>query len=140
MIGDGLVKGENDTSFWMAALMPKAEKLDVKNLKQQAAEPLSAFLRFDPWTDQVITLHTAYEPLLSASDKMPFEVTPVYIKLSYFKPPVDAAPPAAADPNAAPPAAAAPVDPNATPAAPPVQDQTAPVAAPAPAPAPQGAK
>jgi hypothetical protein len=130
MIGDGLVKGGNDTSFWMAALMPKAEKLDVKNLKQQAAEPLSAFLRFDPWTDQVITLHTAFEPLLSASDKMPFEVTPVYIKLSYFKPPVDAAPPAAAAPT---------TDPN---AAPPAQDQAAPAAAPAPAPAPapQGAK
>jgi hypothetical protein len=149
MIGDGLVKGDNDTSFWLGALIPKAEKLDVRNLKQQAAEPLSAFLRFDPWTDQVVTLHTAYEPLLSASDKMPFEVTPVYIKLSYYKPPVDAAPPAATDPNAAPPAAGTPapgttpVDPNAapagTPAAPPVQDQTAPPApAPAPAPAPQG--
>ncbi len=144
MIGDGLVKGANDTSFWMASLMPKAEKLDVKNLKQQAAEPLSAFLRFDPWTDQVITLHTAYEPLLSASDKMPFEVTPVYIKLSYYKPPTEVAPPAAVDPNAAPPAATAapapgtPSDPNAAPATapagPPAQDQ----ATPAPAPAPQG--
>jgi hypothetical protein len=122
MIGDGLVKGENDTNFWMGALMPKAEKLDVKNLKQQAAVPLSSFLRFDPWTDQVITLHTAYEPLLSASDKMPFEVTPVYIKLSYFKPAVDAAPPAGADPNAAPAAA------------PPAQDQPAPTPAPAAAP------
>jgi hypothetical protein len=145
MIGDGLVKGDNDTSFWLGALIPKAEKLDVKNLKQQAAEPLSAFLRFDPWTDQVITLHTAFEPLLSASDKMPFEVSPVYIKLSYFKP-VDpnAAPPAAvptaADPNAPP--VAAPVDPNAPvaapatapPAGPPTQDQAAPAAAPPPAP------
>ncbi len=145
MIGDGLVKGGNDTSFWMAALMPKAEKLDVKNLKQQAAEPLSAFLRFDPWTDQVVTLHTSYEPLLSASDKMPFEVTPVYIKLSYYKPPVEPAPPAApaADPNATP-AAGAPADPNAAPAAaPPVQDQAAPATAPPPAPttpAPQGTK
>ena len=108
MIGDGLVKGDNDTSFWMAALMPKAEKLDVKNLKQQAAEPLSAFLRFDPWTDQVITLHTSYEPLLSPSDKMPFEVTPVYIKLSYYKTP-DAQPPVGATPS---PASSSTVDPN----------------------------
>jgi hypothetical protein len=135
MIGDGLVKGANDTSFWMAALMPKAEKLDVKNLKQQAAVPLSSFLRFDPWTDQVIQLHTAYEPLLSASDKMPFEVTPVYIKLSYYKPPTDAAPPApATDPNAAPAAAppagaaGAPVDPYAAPAG----TTATPPAAPAP--------
>ncbi len=131
MIGDGLVKGDSDTSFWMAALIPKSEKLDVKNLKQQAAEPLSAYLRFDPWTDQVVTLHTAFEPLLSASDKMPFEVSPVYIKLSYWKP--------AADPVPAPPAAgptSAPVDPNAAP----VDPNAAPVAPPPPAtttPAPQ---
>ena len=140
MIGDGLVKGGNDTSFWLAAMLPKGEKLNVKDLKQQAAEPLSAFLRFDPWTDQVITLHTAFEPILSASDKMPFEVSPVYIKLSYYKPPVDpaaaapatGAPAPAADPNAAP----APADPNAAPVAPPAQDQ----AAPAPTPAPTGGR
>ena len=148
MIGDGLVKSDTDTSFWLAGLMPKAEKLDVKNLKQQAAEPLSAFLRFDPWTDQVVTLHTAYEPLLSPSDKMPFEVSPVYIKLSYYKTPSAPQAPApgaaapAADPNAQPaaPAAdpnaqpAAPVDPNAPatpPANPPAQGQPNP---PAPAP------
>jgi hypothetical protein len=142
-IGDALIKGDNDLTFWMAALMPKAEKLNVKDLKQQAAEPLSAFLRFDPWTDQVVTLHTSFEPLLSPSDKMPFEVSPVYLKLSYYKPPVEAAPPAA-DPNAAP--APAPADPNAAPAAPaadpnaapapnaapPAQTQPAPAAPPAP--------
>jgi pyruvate/2-oxoglutarate dehydrogenase complex dihydrolipoamide acyltransferase (E2) component len=130
-IGDALIKGDNDLTFWMAALMPKAEKLNVKDLKQQAAEPLSAFLRFDPWTDQVVTLHTSFEPLLSPSDKMPFEVSPVYLKLSYYKPPVEAAPPAAAaDPNAAP----AATDPNAAPAAPAAADpNAAPAAPPAPA-------
>ena len=141
MIGDGLVKGDTDTSFWMAALIPKSEKLDVKNLKQQAAEPLSAYLRFDPWTDQVVTLHTAFEPLLSASDKMPFEVSPVYIKLSYWKPAADPvpAPPAAApatapvDPNAAPvDPNAAPVDPNAAPVAPPPPATNSPATTPAP--------
>jgi hypothetical protein len=122
MIGDGLVKGDNDTSFWMQALVSKAEKLDVKDLKQQGAVPLSSFLRFDPWTDQVVTLHTAFEPILSPSDKMPFEVTPVYLKLAYYKapaPPTDPGAPAA-DPNAAPatPGTAAPAaDPNAAPAA-----------------------
>ena len=130
MIGDGLVKSDTDTSFWMQALVPKADKLDVKNLKQQAAEPLSSFLRFDPWTDKLITLHTAFEPILSPSDKMPFEVAPVYIKLSYYKPPPDvpAAPPAAA-PVA--PAPGAPADQTAPPPAAPT-DQTAP-AAPSPA-------
>jgi hypothetical protein len=69
----------------------------MADLKQQAAMPLSSFLRRDPWTDQLITLHTAYEPLLSPADKMPFELTPVYIKLSYYKPPAETpAPPAGA--------------------------------------------
>ena len=108
MIGDGLVKSDSDPTFWLAAMMPKGPKLDMKNLKQQAAMPLSSFLRFDPWTDQVIPMHTAFEPLLSPADKMPFEVEPVYLKLSYYKPPAEpaAAPPAAA-PAAAPPAASA---------------------------------
>ena len=68
-------------------MMSKGPKLDMKDLKQQAAMPLASFLRFDPWTDQVFVLHSAYEPLLTAADKMPFEVEPVYLKLSYYKAP-----------------------------------------------------
>jgi hypothetical protein len=135
MIGDGLVKSDTDQSFWLASLMPKAEKLDVKNLKQQGAVPLSSLLRFDPWTDQLIVMHTAFEPILSASDKMPFEVTPVYIKLGYYKNPADAPPAAPAPdanaPAAAPPAATAAPDPNA-PAAPPAAGN--PAAPPTPTP------
>jgi hypothetical protein len=117
MIGDGLVKSDTDPTFWMQAMMAKGSKLDVKDLKQQAAMPLSSFLRFDPWTDQLFVMHSAFEPLLSAADKMPFEVEPVYLKLSYYKPPAEpAAPPAApttdnapaADNTAAPTAAATP--------------------------------
>jgi hypothetical protein len=124
MIGDGLTKSDSDQTFWLAAMMGKSPKLDMNDLKQQAAMPLSSFLRRDPWTDQVITLHAAYEPLLSPADKMPFEVEPVYIKLGYYKAPADAAPAAAG----APPAAAAPAaaDTTAAPAA-----ATAPAAAPA---------
>jgi hypothetical protein len=63
--------------------------------------PLASFLRFDPWTDQVFVLHSAFEPLLTAADKMPFEVEPVYLKLSYYKAPdvAPAAAPAATTPN-----------------------------------------
>jgi hypothetical protein len=123
MIGDGLVKSDTDPSFWMQAMMAKGGKLDMKDLKQQAAMPLSSFLRFDPWTDQLFVLHSAEEPLLSASDKMPFEVEPVYLKLGYYKPPVDPSADPAAAPNAAPP--------NAAPtAAPPADNTAAPAAAP----------
>jgi hypothetical protein len=125
MIGDGLVKSDEDPTFWMAAMMNKGPKLDMKDLKQQAAMPLASFLRFDPWTDQVYVMHSAFEPLLTAADKMPFEVEPVYLKLSYYKPPADAAPaPAAADPatTTTPPPAnntAAPAGATAAPATPP---------------------
>jgi len=71
--------------------------------------PLSAYLKFDPWTDKVIQMKTAFEPLLSQRDKMPFEITPIYMKLSYYVAP--------APPVAAPPAGVAPPDTTATPAA-----------------------
>lgn len=118
MIGDSLMKDSKTKVFWLQALVGKGQKLDMKDLKQNAAMPLGAFLRFDPWTDQVIQTHAAYEPLLSSRDKMPFEVTPVYLKLAYYKPPVsasDVAAAAAATANAQGSAGNAPV--SATPAA-----------------------
>jgi hypothetical protein len=108
MIGDGLVKSDTDQTFWLASMMAKSPKLDMNDLKQQAAMPLSSFLRRDPWTDQVITLHAAFEPLLSPADKMPFEVEPVYIKLGYYKPPADATLAPGAAPAASAPANAQP--------------------------------
>lgn len=83
LIGDALVKSDVNQTFWLAALMAKGPKLDMNDPKQEAAMPLSSFLRRDPWTDQVIMMHAAYEPQLSPIDKMPFEVEPVSIKLSY---------------------------------------------------------
>jgi len=130
LIGDGLVKSDKDSTFWLQALESKSPKLDMKDLKQQAAMPLAAFLRFDPWTDQVTVMHTAYEPLLSPADKMPFEVMPIYYKLSYYQAPAPAgttAPnPAPADTtqpgNATPqPATAAPQPATPQPATPPQQ-------------------
>lgn len=122
MLGDGLVKSDTDPTFWLAAVMAKGVKLDQNNLKQQAAMPLSSFLRFDPWTDQVIPIHASFEPLLTAADKMPFEVEPVYIKLGYYKAPGD---PAAAPSTTGPPAA----DSN-TPPPPPAAASTAPASPP----------
>jgi hypothetical protein len=108
MIGDALIKSDKDPTFWMSSLVPKGIKLDMKDLTQQAAMPLASYLRFDPWTDQVIQMHYSLEPLLNPRDKMPFEVEPVYLKLTYYAPPAPpAAPsPASASPSPAPAAAA----------------------------------
>jgi hypothetical protein len=93
VIGDALIKSDKDPTFWMQAMVPKGIKLDMKDLKQQAAMPLASFLRFDPWTDQVVQMHTSFEPIINERDKMPFEIEPVYLKLAYYAPP--AAPAAA---------------------------------------------
>ncbi len=114
MIGDGLLKTDAEDTFWLQALVAKGGKVNMTDTHQLAAMPLSSFLRFDPWTDKVVSMHTAIEPILGAPDKMPFEVAPVYLKLSYYKAP------------------AAEVAPAAAPAAvttPPVVDNTAPPAA-----------
>ncbi len=140
MIGDGLVKSDTDQTFWLAPLMSKAPKLDMKDLKQQAAMPLASFLKYDPWNDQVITLHTAFEPILIPADKMPFEVEPVYLKLSYYAPP--AAPtalptgvPTPANQPATAPAATAPAAGAPAPADQPAPTAGAPTTEPAAAPA-----
>jgi hypothetical protein len=86
MLGDALVKSDLNPTFWMAPLIAKAPKLDVKDVKQQAAMPLDSFLRFDPWTDEVAIMHSSFEPILGAPDKMPLEVAPIYLKLGYFEP------------------------------------------------------
>jgi len=93
-IGDSLFKP--DGTFWMQAIVSKGPKLDNKDVTQQGAMPLSQFLRFDPWTDQVIQKSQSIEPLLSARDKIPFEITPIYLKLGYYKPPAPPPTPAAA--------------------------------------------
>jgi hypothetical protein len=133
-IGDGLLRP--DGTFWLQALVAKGPKLNNSDLKQQAAMPLSQFLRRDPWTDQVIKLNTAFEPLLSARDKLPFEITPVYLRLAYWQPPAApaAAPvpaPATGSPAPAQPAPSA----NSNPPAPNAADNAS--AAPASAPATQ---
>ncbi len=137
MIGDGLVKSDVDPTFWMAAIVAKGPKLDVKDLKQQAAMPLASFLRFDPWTDQLYVMHSSYEPLLTAADKMPFEVEPVYLKLNYYKAPAEAQPAPAAASTTTPPAGdaqPAATQPAADPTAAPATAQPAtPAAAAAPA-------
>ena len=119
MIGDALIKSDKDPTFWMQAMVAKGVKLDMKDLKQQAAMPLASFLRFDPWTDQVIKMNFSFEPIINERDKMPFEVEPVYLKLAYYTPPAAPAAPVAAPAGTVPgpaadaaPAPAAPTTPD----------------------------
>ena len=90
-LGDALIQA--DGTPWLTNLGKGQVKLDVADIKQQAALPLGSHLRTDSWDDKVAALN-APQPLISnPSDKLPLEVTPVYLRLQYFQPGV--APPGA---------------------------------------------
>ena len=84
-LGDSLLRPDGQP--WMADLAKGAPTLQVDNLAQIAALPLGSRLKIDPWSDKVVQLHVHPEPLLSARDKMPFQVTPIYYRLAKYQPP-----------------------------------------------------
>lgn len=67
----------------MAALMQRAPELQTKRIDQIAALPLGARTTLDPWTDQLRMTKMRPTQLLSAREKMPFEITPVFLHLRY---------------------------------------------------------
>jgi hypothetical protein len=118
-LGDSLLRP--DGTPWLADLMKNSPKLDMNNVNQIAALPLGSHLKVNPWDDKVIYLNVKQEPLLNARDKMPFEVTPIFFRLTRYTEPVpttaavpapDAAAPAAASTPAASGNATAPPPPN----------------------------
>lgn len=78
----------------MKALMDKAPELKIRALDQTAALPLGARIKVDPWTGEIKMLRARTVPLLSAREKMQFEVAPIYINLVRQKPPTEPAAPA----------------------------------------------
>jgi hypothetical protein len=92
-LGDSLLRPTGEP--WMNALISKAPKLDINKLDQIAALPLGSQLKIDAWDDRVIALHARQAPIMNARDKMPFEVTPVFFRLTRYTAPVVAAPAAA---------------------------------------------
>jgi len=57
-------------------LIALAPPLQPDKLDQIAALPIGARIKMDPWNDHVALLKAKAVPLLSAREKMPFEVTP----------------------------------------------------------------
>ncbi|MGB6609178.1 MAG: hypothetical protein WBE63_05545, partial [Acidobacteriaceae bacterium] len=84
-LGDSLVSASGVP--WLAAFQQQAPALQIGNLQQIAALPLGSHLRIDPWTDEVFSLHFGPVQLVSARDKMPFQVTPIYYRLQRYVPP-----------------------------------------------------
>jgi hypothetical protein len=66
----------------LAALEEKAPPLDNAKIDQISALPLGSRVKLDPWNDQITLVKTEQLPLVSAREKMPFEVTPVMLHLT----------------------------------------------------------
>jgi Zn-dependent protease with chaperone function len=74
-LGDGLVSGK---TLRMSALLNSAPQLDERKKDQIAALPLGGRIKVDPWSNQATLAKSKPVALLSAREKMPFEVTPVF--------------------------------------------------------------
>ncbi len=68
-------------------LLGTGPALAPDKLDQIAALPIGARLKLDPWTDRVELLKAKPVPLLSAREKMPFEVTPFEPFLTRYEKP-----------------------------------------------------
>jgi hypothetical protein len=62
----------------MQALADSPRRLQMDRLDQIAALPLGSRVKLDPWSDRIEMLKSKAVRLLSASEKMPFEVSPFF--------------------------------------------------------------
>lgn len=73
--GNKMAKGSEVLT--MASLVQRAPELKRNDPHQLAALPLGSRIKLDPWDDHVSLKKSKAEAVLSARDKMPFEVTPM---------------------------------------------------------------
>jgi hypothetical protein len=66
----------------MAQLMASAPQVDWNKLDQIAALPLGGRIKLNPWDDKVELVKSQPVAITSARDKMPFEVTPFFPRLT----------------------------------------------------------
>ncbi len=62
----------------LANLTKTAPNLDVARVDQIAALPLGSRVKIDPWSDRVEMLKVKPAPVRLASEKIPFEIAPVF--------------------------------------------------------------
>jgi len=81
-LGNDIV--ENGTVTRMAALETGAPALDWNKLDQIAALPLGGRVKLNPWDNKVEMVKAQPVAITSARDKMPFEVTPFFPRLTRY--------------------------------------------------------
>ncbi|HEY4766638.1 MAG TPA: M48 family metalloprotease [Candidatus Sulfotelmatobacter sp.] len=75
---------ENGSVTRLSALATQGPALDNSKLDQIAALPLGGRVKINPWDDKAEMVKTAPVAITSARDKMPFEVTPFFPRLSRY--------------------------------------------------------
>jgi hypothetical protein len=81
-LGNPLAQGGTVTR--LSALESQGPALDNAKLDQIAALPLGGRVKINPWNDKAEMVKTAPVAITSARDKMPFEVTPFFPRLSRY--------------------------------------------------------
>jgi Peptidase family M48 len=81
LMGNRLAEGNNVTR--LAGLLQSAPEFQRTHVEQVAALPLGSRTILDPWTDKLRLAKLKSVPLLSARERMPFEITPVNLHLRY---------------------------------------------------------
>jgi len=74
-LGNSIASGD---SVRMSSLLTSAPQLETKRTDQIAALPLGSRVKVDPWSNRVELIKTKPLPLMSAEEKMPFEITPFF--------------------------------------------------------------
>jgi hypothetical protein len=79
-LGNNISQGTTVTR--MSQLMTSAPAFDMNKLDQIAALPLGGRVKMNAWDDRVELIKSQPVAITSARDKMPFEVTPFFPRLS----------------------------------------------------------
>ena len=79
-LGNSMSEGSTVTR--MSQLMGSAPQIDWNKLDQIAALPLGGRVKLNPWDDKVELVKSQPVAITSARDKMPFEVTPFFPRLT----------------------------------------------------------
>jgi len=74
----------HDSGYRLEAIAQSAPALDFEKLDQIAALPLGGRVKVDAWTNKAALLKSKPVALVSASEKMPFEVTPFFPYLTRY--------------------------------------------------------
>ncbi|HKS72420.1 MAG TPA: M48 family metalloprotease [Terriglobales bacterium] len=80
-LGNSMANGKN---LRMSALLNNSPQLEARRTDQIAALPLGGRVKVDPWSNRLELVKAKQVPLVSAQEKMPFEVTPFFPFLTRY--------------------------------------------------------